>query len=170
MYISAAHALAIVRIGFGLYFISQAWDKTRTNWLVDAAPLAQFLQRSAPNSEAFYRPFLEGTVIPNALLFAQLVTLGEWVVGISLVLGLLTRLGGLTGMWLNLNYMLMKGLLSNSGSSDRLFFLAELVFVLAAAGLVWGLDGALRRSLAGVPVLGWLAGASREEELDRQPA
>ena len=43
----------------------------------------------------FYRPFLETVVPPNALWFARLITLGEWLVGISLVLGLLTRVGAI---------------------------------------------------------------------------
>ena len=157
--LSAAQGLALTRIGFGLYFISQAWDKTSKNWLTDPAPLTQFLQRSLPSAEGFYRSFLEGTVIPNAALFSQLVTIGEWTAGLLLTFGLLTRLGALTAMWLNLNYMLMKGLASSGGSIDRLFELSCLVFLLASAGLVWGLDGALQRTLAGNPVTAWLAGS-----------
>ena len=80
--------------------------------------------------------------------------------GILLLLGLLTRLGSIVGLCLNLNYMLMKGLAANGGSIDRLFSLAELAFLLGAAGLVWGLDGTLRRQLAGNPVTRWLAGLS----------
>jgi uncharacterized membrane protein YphA (DoxX/SURF4 family) len=161
MVISAAQGLALTRIGFGLYFLAQAMAKTPA-WLSDGGPLGQQLQNQLPRSEAFYRPFLEGAVLPNVTLFAQLVTIGEWVAGLSLVLGLLTRLGALIGIWLTLNYMLMKGLPSLAGSSDRLFILACLVFVLASAGLVWGLDGRLRESLAGNPVTRWLAGIGEE--------
>ena len=159
MVISTAQGLTLARIGFGLYFIVQAWDKTTRNWLGDGGPLVQFLQRQVPQSEAFYRPFLEGSVLPNATLFAQLVTIGEWVAGVSLVLGLLTRVGALTGMWLTLNYMLMKGLPNLSGSVDRLFFLSCLAFLLASAGLVWGLDGVLGRALGSNPLTRWLTGA-----------
>lgn len=170
MVISAAQALALARIGFGLYFLAQAWDKTARGWLTSGEPLAGFLQQAAPRSEAFYRPFLEGVVLPNAPLFAQLVTLGEWVAGISLLLGMLTRLGGVVGMWLTLNYMLMKGLPSLGGSVDRLFFLACLAFILASAGLAWGLDGVLPRSLANHPLTRWLAGVEPEPERTPQPA
>lgn len=180
MYITAAQALALCRIGFGLYFIAQAWDKTARGWLVSGEPLARFLfgnpaaqpptRGLAANAEAFYRPFLDSVVQPNALLFAQLVTIGEWVAGVLLVLGLLTRLGTLVGMWLVLNYMLAKGLLALAGSSDRLFFLACLAFLLSAAGLTWGLDGALRRTLAGNPLTRWLAGVPRVDEGQRLAA
>src|SRR3954447_22416916 len=142
--LSYAHGLALLRIGFGLYFLSQIYAKVTGGWLSSADPLMRgFIGPSLQNNTAqnFYRPFLENVVQPNALLFSQLVTLGELVVTISLTLGLFTRLGGGLGMWLNLNYMLMKGLANNAGSNDRLWFLAELIFAVTAAGLVWGLDG-----------------------------
>jgi uncharacterized membrane protein YphA (DoxX/SURF4 family) len=146
MLISAAQGLALARAGFGLYFIASAWEKTvNTDWLNTGEPMRQSVERQLPQAEGFYRPFLEDTVLPNADLFAELVVLGEWVAGISLLLGLLTRIGALTGMWLMLNYMLMKGLPEISGSIDRLFFLTCLVFFLTSAGLVWGLDGLLQR-------------------------
>ena len=178
MFITAAQALALCRMGFGLYFLAQAWDKTAKGWLTSGAPLASGLfgnpaaqpptRGFAANAEPFYRQFLESTVQPNALLFSQLVTIGEWAAGLLLVLGLLTRLGSLVSIWLVLNYMLMKGLPSLGGSSDRLFALASLAFLLGSAGLVWGLDGAWRHWLAGNALTRWLAGIrEREEEVVR---
>jgi uncharacterized membrane protein YphA (DoxX/SURF4 family) len=159
MLITPGQGLAITRMGFGLYFLSSAWDKTTNrNWLDSGDPLRQSLERSLGAAEGFYRPFLEDTVLPNSDLFAELVVLGEWAAGISLLFGLLTRLGALTGMFLMVNYMLMKGLESSSGSVDRLFFLACLVFLVASAGLVWGVDGYLQRRFAG-GFNDWLTGA-----------
>jgi uncharacterized membrane protein YphA (DoxX/SURF4 family) len=154
VFLSAAQGLALTRMGFGLYFLASAWDKTvNKHWLDTGEPLRGAVERQLPQSESFYRPFLEDSVLPNADLFAELVVLGEWVVGVSLLLGLLTRIGALTGMWLMLNYMLMKGLPNIEGSVDRLFFLSFLVFFLASAGLVWGVDGLLqRRRIADDPV------------------
>jgi uncharacterized membrane protein YphA (DoxX/SURF4 family) len=166
MAISAGQGLALARIGFGLYFVAQALDKTTKGWLLDGGPLSQQLERAVSgNAEAFYRPFLEGTVLPNASLFAQLVVLGEWTAGICLTLGLLTRLGSLIGMWLVTNYMLMKGLTNLAGSNDRMFFVSCLAFALASAGLVWGLDGALRDSFRSNPVTRWLAGIPEERPM-----
>ena len=108
-------------------------------------------------------------VQPNVLLFSQLVNIGEWAVGLLLLFGLLTRLGAIVGLWLNLNYMLMKGLLNNAGSNDRLFMLADLAFILGAAGLAWGLDGAWRRQLGGYPVTRWLAGRPEPEKAGERP-
>jgi uncharacterized membrane protein YphA (DoxX/SURF4 family) len=177
MYLSPGKALALLRIGFGLYFVSYALDKTMGGWLTSAGPITGFLfgnpnatpptRGALPNAAPFYADFLTSVVQPNAQLFSQLVTAGEWVAGILLLLGLLTRFGAIVGMLLNLNYMLMKGLASNGGSIDRLFFLAELIFLLAAAGLVWGLDGQLRQALSGNPVTRWLAGLNRPRAEDR---
>jgi uncharacterized membrane protein YphA (DoxX/SURF4 family) len=160
--LSFGQGLALLRIGFGLYFLSQAIDKIKNNWVSDPAPMTQFVggavQRGTP--ELFYRPFLEEVVLPNALLFAQLVTSSELLVGISLVLGLLTRVGALGGAFLVLNYMLTKGLINNPGSIDRLFLLASIVFILTSAGLVWGLDDRLREVFAPHRITRWIAGLS----------
>jgi uncharacterized membrane protein YphA (DoxX/SURF4 family) len=182
MIISAAKALALCRIGFGLYYLSYAWDKTSKGWLSDPAPITGFLfgnpaaqppsRGAIAAAEPFYRAFVESAVQPSPLLFSQLVTVGEWVAAILLTFGLLTRLGALTGIWLNLNYMLIKGLASNGGSIDRLFMLADLAFLLGAAGLVWGLDGALRDRLSNNALTRWLAGLKRDEravQLERVP-
>lgn len=146
--ISAAQGLAITRIAVGLYFLSQAFDKTRSGWLADGAQMARFIEQALRGStEPFYRPFLEDTVLPNATLFAQLVTIGEWGAGISLTLGLLTRVGSVVVIFMVLHYMLMKGLASNFGSNDRLFAAAAVAFFFASAGMTWGLDGVLYNGL-----------------------
>jgi uncharacterized membrane protein YphA (DoxX/SURF4 family) len=160
MKISSGTGLDLVRIGFGLYFLSQAWDKTAKGWLTNADPLRNFLKGSLPNAVGFYQPFVERMVLPNAGLFAILATLGEWVVGLSLIFGLFTRVGALIAINLNLNFMFIKGLASAGGSIDRLFLLACLAFLLASAGLELGLDGVLSRALGRIPVVGWFAGGN----------
>jgi uncharacterized membrane protein YphA (DoxX/SURF4 family) len=184
MIISCGKALALCRIGFGLYFIAQAWDKTTKGWLTSGDPLSSGLfgnpaaqpptRGFAANAEPFYRAFLDGVVQPNALLIGQLVTIGEWTAGCLLVLGLLTRLGALVGIVLTTNFMLMKGLPTLSGSSDRLFILACLAFLLGSPGLVWGLDGAWQRHLGRSALTRWLAGLPARREVatfpEREPA
>lgn len=176
--LSAGKGLALCRIGFGLYYLSYAWDKTSKGWLSQAGPLAGTLfgnpnaqpptRGAMATAEPFYGAFLESVVQPNPLLFSQLVTIGEWVAAILLILGLFTRLGAAIGIFLNLNYMLMKGLASNGGSVDRLFVLADLAFILAAAGLVWGLDGRLREQLRGNALTRWLSGQGDRAAVERR--
>ena len=160
MALSCMHGMALLRIGFGLYFLATAIDKLNKGWLADPGPMSQFVGGAVQRgqAEAFYRPFLEGVVLPNALVFSQLVALGELLVGISLILGLFTVLGSLGSAFMVLNYMLMKGLLNNAGSNDRLFLLAAVVFIVTSAGLVWGLDGQLRALFARSRLLRWVTG------------
>src|SRR5687767_6565366 len=163
MLITGRQGLALVRIVLGVLLLVSAVDKLGKGWMTSGEAMTQSVQQNLPKSEAFYRPFLEGTVLPNAALFSQLVTLGEVAAGVSLLLGLLTRVGAVVCMWLMLNYMLMKGTLfgqymNGMTYSDRVYFLAGLACFLAAAGLSWGLDRVLGRWLADVPVVGWMLG------------
>ena len=41
--LSAGKALALCRIGFGLYYISYAFDKTSKNWFGDPGQLSSYL-------------------------------------------------------------------------------------------------------------------------------
>ena len=175
MIITGRQGLALVRAGVGALFIASASNKAATGWLAGGEAMAKAIQPNLDKSEAFYRPFLQETVLPNAGTFAQLITVGEWVAGVSLLLGLLTRAGAVVGMWLLLNYMLMKGTLlrgyeNGQTYSDRLYFLASLAFLLVGAGIAWGLDGALRRYLTRMPVVRWLAGIDHPASADVAPA
>jgi uncharacterized membrane protein YphA (DoxX/SURF4 family) len=163
MVLSSGQALALVRIAFGGYFLTQGLNKMQGNWLVSADPLLRgvigpALERNT--AEGFYRPFLENVVQPNALLFSQLVASAEVAVGLSLILGLLLRVSCIVAVFLNLNYMLMKGLANSTGSNDRQFVVCEIVLLLGAAGLVWGLDGYLARAAPGNALVRWLAGSN----------
>src|SRR5690242_11911011 len=118
MVLSSGQGLALVRIGFGLYFLTNAWDKISKGWLSSAQPLLDgfitpSLQRGT--AEPFYRPFLENVVVPHGALFSRLVATGELLVALSLILGLFVRVSALGILLLNTNYMLMKGLASNAG-------------------------------------------------------
>lgn len=158
----AARGLALVRMAFGLYFLLAAWKKLAAHWPGDGGPIVAFIQSNAGGTEPFYRPFLQNVVVPHAGLFAGLVTFGEWVAGLSLLCGALTRLGALLSMGLVLNYMLTKGLpalvVGPIVSTDWLFFTAGLACLIGSAGLVWGLDGAFAHRLSAHPLTRWLAG------------
>jgi uncharacterized membrane protein YphA (DoxX/SURF4 family) len=163
MAFSTAQGLALIRAAFGLYFLVSAWRKTTGGWFTSGDGVTNFVERNFENAPASYAAFLDGVVLPGATTFSQLVVLGEWVAGLSLLFGLLTRLGAIVGMWLVLNFMVTKGLANDAGSTDRLFFVTCFAFAAAAAGLVWGLDGTLRPTLASNPVTRWLAGIPAPE-------
>ncbi len=95
MTLSPGQGLALIRAAFGLYFVVSALRKTLSGWLGNGEELTQFVGRNLEAAEPFYASFLDTVVVPNATTFAQLIVLGEWVTGVTLLLGLFTRLGGL---------------------------------------------------------------------------
>src|ERR687894_2764776 len=54
----------------------------------------------------FFRAFMQGYVVPNAELFAQLMRAGELTLGIALILGLLTNLAALGSIGMSMMIML----------------------------------------------------------------
>jgi len=96
------------------------------------------------NSSPWYQHFLQQVVLPRATLFSYLIIAGEVVAGLSLLLGLGTRLGAAIAMFLFLNYMFAKGrLFWSPDSEDAAVFFSALVCCLGAAGRVWGIDAYL---------------------------
>lgn len=133
-------AVALIRIALGIYFVADAWDKTRHHWFTNGRPMAAAIRANLSHASGFYRPFLESTVLPHARLFSFLVVLGEWSAGISLLVGLITGLGAMIVIALMVNTMLMKGLTNVMGSDDRFLFGISLLLILTSAGSIWGLD------------------------------
>src|ERR687894_500353 len=107
-------------------------------------------RQASENPIAFYKQFLEGTVIPNSNVFAPLTAWGETAVGIGLTLGLLTGLASIVGLLLVINYGLATQWMSpgQQGFHLVLFFLM-VAFFFVRAGRTWGMDGLLARRKPG---------------------
>ncbi|MCI0394546.1 MAG: DoxX family membrane protein [Chloroflexi bacterium] len=94
----------------------------------------------------FYGNFVESVVIPNFTFFAWLIFLAELVVGLLLLTGTLTRLAGLLGLLMSINLGL--GLLEVPGEwpwSYAMMAMWHGLFIVTAAGRLWGIDAWLRR-------------------------
>ena len=113
-----------------------------------AGVFATYLQNGIDKTTGPYHGFLVNTVQPNAALFAELVRFGEVCLGISLLLGLFSRLGGFVGILLPLNYLATRGALGTlsgwSSIDGCLMLLSALSFVLPT-GRVAGLDALMVR-------------------------
>nr|BBH92357.1 hypothetical protein KTA_05560 [Thermogemmatispora argillosa] len=59
-----------------------------------------------PAVQGWYAAFLQHIVLPNAGLFAYLVTFGEVLVGLGLIFGALTGIAAFFGVFMNLNFLL----------------------------------------------------------------
>lgn len=139
--------LVIPRLHLGvILLITVAGKLARGNF---TAEMLQFLQRPGmAAAPAFYRAFVASAVIPHARAFAGLVIAGELLAGLSLLLGLGTRVGACVAMFLFLNYMLAKGRwFWSPDSQDAAVFFEALVVMLGSAGLSFGLDGLARGDL-----------------------
>ena len=145
-----ARWLAIFRIYAGAFWLIHAIPKftDSASFLPPSGFMPMMIQKSIGSSSGFYHDFLANTVMPNIGTFAQLTRYGELLVGISLVLGLLSRLGGLGGVFLAANYMLAKnafGTPDGYGSLDFVALVISLLNVVLPTDARWSFDMALFR-------------------------
>jgi uncharacterized membrane protein YphA (DoxX/SURF4 family) len=101
-----------------------------------------------PPVGGLYHDFLAGVVLPHIDVFAEMVRVGELLVGIALVLGLLTRIGGLGGMFLAANYMLAQSTFFSSAgwsSLDGVTFVISAVNFVLPTGRFFGIDAFFSR-------------------------
>ena len=107
---------------------------------------------------AFYSGFVTSIVIPNFTFFAWIIFISELLVGLSLLTGTLTRLGGLVGLLMALNLGI--GLLEVPGEWPWSYVMLAMwqgTFVVTAAGRTLGVDGWLRKRYPHNRRLNWLA-------------
>jgi uncharacterized membrane protein YphA (DoxX/SURF4 family) len=142
--ILARAALALLRIYLGGVFLVAVWPKLRSDF---TPGLTSFLQTVAlTRGHPFYRHFVEQVVLPNASLFAAAVSWAELLVGLTLVLGLMTRLSAMVALILTVNYMLAKGAwFWTPSSNDAAFAAISIALLIGAAGRTLGLDAVLAR-------------------------
>ena len=104
-----------------------------------------------------YSRIIQDLVIPNFILFAWLIFLMELVVGLSLLLGALTRVGAAFGLLMSINLGI--GLLAVPGEwpwSYMMLFMWHGVFLVTGPGRVLGVDGWLRRTQFAESRLAWM--------------
>src|SRR6266567_4632015 len=146
--------LAVLRIVVGAWFLKAVWTKLTIEFAWGVVPylagsrlflgiqpkrVAEFANG---NPVDWYKQFLEGTVLPQARLFANLQAYGEVAVGIALLLGFCIGLTALIGLLLTLNYGLATQWMSFGQQGFHVRLITSMIMFLGArAGRVWGLDG-----------------------------
>jgi thiosulfate dehydrogenase [quinone] large subunit len=136
----------ILRLYLGWEWLQAGWDKLHNPaWAGSKAgtALVGFVNNALtkaggqhPDVQGWYAWFLQHTVLPHAALWSYLVTFGEFLVGIALILGIFTGIAAFFGSLMNFNY-----LLAGSVSINPILFAIATWLVLAwkTAGW-WGLD------------------------------
>jgi uncharacterized membrane protein YphA (DoxX/SURF4 family) len=159
-----ARCLALIRILTGVIWLSHGIPKfTHSAEFMPSGPvdcgtignaqpiMATYICSGLLHTVGPYHQFMASVVLPNMGIFAELVRLGEVLTGLALLLGVLTRLGGLAGMLLTINYLAARGTLLSSmtlQSMDFALFLLCAISLLLPTGRVLGVDAlwARRRS------------------------
>lgn len=151
---AAGRGLALIRVIVGFWFAKALYTKLTLLGGVLPLPYASdrwietmpkiVAKQMAENPHASYKAFVEGTVLTNVPLFANLTAIGEAVAGTFLVLGLFNGVGALVALVLTFNYGMASWHLSpaNQGFHWTLFAVM-LGLWLGRAGMTWGLDGVL---------------------------
>ncbi|TAM74005.1 DoxX family membrane protein [bacterium] len=143
--------LAAVRIYTGAFWLIHGAQKIVMGEFAAAnGTMVQIVTQFVSKTSGPYHDFLLSVVLTHGMLFGQLVQWGETLAGVSLLLGLLTRAGGIVGTFLALNYWIAKGSFGNPADYtvyESVAVVLSLLNVVLPTGRVFGLDGLrLRRS------------------------
>ncbi len=143
-----------IRVWLGWQWLEAALHKFESPaWMQTGAALKGFwagavaipATGSAPIHYAWYRAFLQMMLNTNAYVwFAKLVPVGEFLVGISLILGVFTGFAAFMGGFMNWNFMM-----AGSASVNPMFFALSVLLVLA-----WKVSGYFGADFFLVPWLG----------------
>ncbi len=136
--------LAVLRVMCGAVWLFQAFPKFREDYLGVTFAERVGAMAGAGNPWHFYVSLLHNIVLTHTALFSYLTLIGDGVVGICLVFGLLTPYAAFVGIVLNINYALAAGWMSRTDYSLNIVLLViELLIITNGAGRVGGLDAVL---------------------------
>ncbi|MBZ0286769.1 MAG: DoxX family protein, partial [Anaerolineae bacterium] len=136
----------VIRVLLGWGWLSAGLEKLgNPAWMETGEALRGFWTSAVQVPESgrppiafdWYRNFIQGMLDAGSYIwFAKLVTFGEIIVGVALILGLFVGVAAFLGAFMNFNYIM-----AGSASSNGLFGLAAILLILAwkTAGY-YGLD------------------------------
>jgi uncharacterized membrane protein YphA (DoxX/SURF4 family) len=135
--------IVILRVYVGYYMLRQGARKFLRDF-----PKGDWIGRQIGDLanldlHPWYKRIFVGYVVPHHELFGYLVTIGEIMVGACLVLGLITRLSALVGLFLVINYYLAIGSVRGGAqlAQQQTYIVSLIVILLSNPGRTLGLDG-----------------------------
>lgn len=151
-----------IRIWLGWQWISASLHKLESPaWMQTGAALKGFWTNAVaipatgnpPIHYAWYRALLQMMLDTNAYTwFAKLIAVGEFLVGIALILGIFTGIAAFMGGFMNWNFMM-----AGSASVNPMFFALSVGLVLA-----WKVAGYFGADYFLIPLVGSLWGKKKE--------
>jgi thiosulfate dehydrogenase [quinone] large subunit len=155
----------VIRLWLGYQWVSASLDKISSPaWMQTGAALKGFFTGAVAVSASgrpviafgWYRSFLLMLINTQSYVwFAKVISVGELVVGIALILGIFTGIAGFFGAFMNLNYI-MAGTASTNG------LLLVLGLLLLVAWKVAGYIGADYFMIRFIGTPWWSTTASKE--------
>src|SRR3989344_6487014 len=143
----------VICLYVGWEWLSAGWEKViDPAWFGSGAgaSLNGFIQGALaktggahPSVQGWYAAFLQGAVAPNLVAWSNFVAVGELLVGIALILGLLTGVAAFFGAFMNLNFML-----AGTVSTNPILLVLALPLILA-----WRIAGYLGVDYYALPFL-----------------
>ena len=138
----------VLRLFVGYEFVTAGWEKvTSGQWLGfdnGGAAIQGFLggalKKAAtgehPEVQGWYAGLVQNVFLPNATLFANMVAIGETLVGVALILGVFTKFSAAMGATMNLAF-----LAAGVSSSNPQMLVFQVAMVFGGAGVAYyGLD------------------------------
>lgn len=134
--------ITLLRVYTGVFFLYHGFGKITADGFADG--MVGFLNGSLDTMFRFFRPFVESVVLPHNVLFSQLVSWGEFSIGLSLIVGLATRWASVAGAFLVTCFWFAKGQGILEGQNhDFVWLMIFVVLATVHAGRKHGLDSRL---------------------------
>jgi thiosulfate dehydrogenase [quinone] large subunit len=152
----------LVRVYLGYEWLMAGWGKVGSPaWTGSEAGKAitgflnSALQKTAgehPDVSWWYASFIQSISLPNSTIFSYLVTYGEVLVGIALILGAFTGVAAFFATFMNFNY-----LFAGTVSTNPIMILLQIFLILAWRTSGWiGLDRYILPKIGNPWQLDWL--------------
>jgi uncharacterized membrane protein YphA (DoxX/SURF4 family) len=139
--------LVPLRILCGVILVLEGWGKLQGGWLHGTQLLNTLNDwAEAGKPYRFFAPVVE-TARAHPKIFGSLVTLGELVIGCSMLLGLLTRVSAFLGATMLFSYAFGAGQRLVPPGNALLMAAIMVTFVLVPPGRALGIDVGLRARL-----------------------
>ncbi len=147
----SAYVLGVLRIGYGILWLQQTtWKVPPDFGMAHGDGLYYWTKQMAEYS--FLPPhkfFLQSVVLPHFLLFAWLTLLTELFIGVSHLLGIVSRLGALAALAMSTNLLIGLARHPQEWPWSYLMLVGyALLFLSSHPGRVLGLDGRLSEYLS----------------------
>jgi thiosulfate dehydrogenase [quinone] large subunit len=136
----------VIRAFVGYEFFTAGWEKIESGQWVGGdtgGAIAGFLKGGLtkttgahPEVQSWYAGLINNIFLPNATLFANLVALGETLVGLALIFGVLTKFAAFWGAVINFSLVA-----AGTTSSNPQMLAFEVAMIFAGAGVAYyGVD------------------------------